>query len=114
MYGDPNKFKMLPHLTDLVNTLNDNDRAYIGKFIERFNSLVKLDIHDKHHYYIFKLIKEDHLKMIDGFKYDVKIRTLLKNYVITKLKVDVTDGSLNKGGWRCGRKRRLLNNNQNR
>lgn len=92
-FGSIKKFRTLSYLTEKINEMNDNDQAFISKFLQNFNLLIKKIklINDKElKKYILELILKDYLLRIDTYilnKSDIEFVTYLKNYITTKIKI---------------------------
>lgn len=91
-FGSIVKIKSLDYLTEKISEMNLNDKAYISKFIQEFNLLIKKikQLNDpKLKMYVLELTLKDYLLKIDKHisnKHDVKFVTYLKNYITTKIK----------------------------
>ena len=84
-FGDSLKYKMLPFLVVKINELNTNDRKRISYFIHHFNEIVNSLHSNVHRAYILKILKDDYFKRVDDFKYEIELKSYLKNYINAKI-----------------------------
>lgn len=90
-FGPAEKYKMLPFLTEKINLLDYNRKAYISTFIQDFNQIMNKfgGIHDRNFKnYLLDLTYTDYMvkTMKMGDKYDEKIITYLNNFIHARIK----------------------------
>lgn len=91
-FGSDKVYKMLPFLTEKIDLLEDNKKAYISSFIQDFNLVMKNfdelvwgEIWFKN--YLLELMSKDYVVKVENFehKYDSKIISYLKNYINARI-----------------------------